>query len=223
MRRWLRRWLNAKIDPPTLPSAEAFALWAESYPPYAHNTFMTIEQDAMAALIPPLQGQTVLDLACGSGRYAQIALKAGAGAVIGADSSPAMLRQAAGFPHLQADMTSLPFAPSAFDMILCGLATGHLPPEAMRTAVAEMARVLRPGGRLVFSDFHPFVYLSGRRRTFTTANGQTYAVQHYPHLIADYFEATRAADLRIAAIREAKAALDGRDVPAVLVIACTKG
>ncbi len=212
---------RAKVHPPTLRSAEAYALWAASYPPYAHNAFMVIEQETMCLLIPPLAGRSVLDLACGSGRYARLALEAGARSVIGVDSSPAMLRRAGGFLRLQADMTALPFTPATFDVILCGLATGHLPPIAMRAAIKEMARVVRPEGTILFSDFHPMLYLSGGRRTFRTLEGRTYAVEHYPHLIAAYFDAIRAAGLTITAIREPQATIDGQTIPAVLVIGCT--
>ncbi len=210
MRRRISRWLGARLNPPTLPSVEAYALWAETYPPYAHNAFMRIEQEAMNALFPPL-----------AGRSARIALEAGANYVIGADSSPAMLRRAEGFPRLLADMTALPFLPAFFDVILCGLATGHLPPTAMRAAFVEMARVIRPGGAILFSDFHPILYLRGGRRTFKTSGGRTYAVEHYPHLIADYFESIQAAGLTITALREPTAPVGGQDVPAVLIIGCT--
>jgi malonyl-CoA O-methyltransferase len=222
MWRRISQMFRAKNHPPTLRSAEAYALWAESYPPYAHNAFMAIEQETMRALMPPLAGRSVLDLACGSGRYARFALETGARPVIGVDSSPSMLRRAHGFLRLLADMTALPLASAIFDIILCGLATGHLPPSAMRAAMREMARVIRPEGLILFSDFHPMLYLSGGRRTFTASDGRTYAVEHYPHLIADYFDAIRAAGLTITAIREPEATIDGQDIPAVLVIGCTK-
>ncbi len=62
----------------------------------AHNKLMEIEQAAMLRQLPPLVGRDVLDLACGTGRYSQIAAERGARRVVGADNSFAMLR--AGVP-----------------------------------------------------------------------------------------------------------------------------
>src|SRR5258707_10447274 len=90
---WSRLKKRFRVAPPTLKSLEAYALWAESYPPYAHNRLMQIEQAAMLRLLPPLAGRSVLDLACGTGRYARIALECGAARVVGVDNSAAMLRR----------------------------------------------------------------------------------------------------------------------------------
>jgi malonyl-CoA O-methyltransferase len=81
--------------PPILAPAEAYALWASSYPAHAHNPVMQAEQRAMLALMPAeLHGQAVLDVGCGSGRYMLHALQRGAARVIGVDLSPQMLAHA---------------------------------------------------------------------------------------------------------------------------------
>lgn len=225
------------VPPSTLASNDAYALWAASYSPTAHNQLMQIEQAAMLALMPSLAGRDVLDLACGTGRYALIARKADARRVIGIDSSAAMLKAGWGFTSppsrgvlsefgeresassvklALSNMDAIPFAAASFDVILCGLATGHLLPERMRASLHEMARILRRGGAALISDFHPFMFLSGGRRTFTAPDGTPYAVKHYPHLIADYFEASRAAGLTLDALAEPYA--EGMNAPAVLVL-----
>src|SRR5258708_38485681 len=86
-----RRALAPPLDP-TLDSTAAYALWAASYPPHAHNQIMTLEQAAMLRLMPTLAGRTVLDLACGTGRYSLIAREAGAAPVIGTDNTTPMLQ-----------------------------------------------------------------------------------------------------------------------------------
>ena len=212
-----------KAAPRILPSVDAYALWAASYPPRAHNRLMEIEQAAMLRLLPILADRAVLDLACGTGRYAAIAHQRGARLVIGTDNSLPMLRggvQACIQAHFsESHMAQLPFESHSFDVVLCGLALGHLPADAMIKAISEIARTLRPGGEALISDFHPFLFLTGGQRTFT-AGGTTYAVEHYPHLIADYFAALTSAGLRITALDEARADLRGESVPAVLVIRC---
>ncbi len=219
----LRRALQRRIHPPqTLPSGDAYALWATSYPPTAHNRLMQIEQDAMLALMPPLAGRDVLDLAGGTGRYALIAQESGARQIVGVDSSAAMLRANPLSPRVQAEMNAIPFCSGSFDVVICALAAGHLPPEQMRLTLTEIKRVLRPGGVALISDFHPFMFLSGGRRTFTAPDGVQYAVEHYPHLIADYYAAIRSAGLTLDALAEPCAErLDETAAPAVLVLRVT--
>ena len=85
-RSWLAR-LRARVSTtPTLGSAEAYSLWAASYPPEAHNSFMRLEESAVRQLLPDLGARRVLDAACGTGRYAQLAHGRGASRVVGADS-----------------------------------------------------------------------------------------------------------------------------------------
>ncbi len=255
--RWFQRLKRLlRRDPETLSALDAYALWAASYPPHAHNRLMEIEQAAMLALMPDLRGRDVLDLACGTGRYSRIALQAGARRAVGVDFSLPMLRAgreaelggqglkplaeskrrppqgqpiATWLPHsarglslapalAQASMVQLPFADASFDVIICGLATGHLPPAAMRQAVAEMARTLRPGGDALISDFHPSLYLGGGRRTFTAPDGTCYAVEHYPHLVSDYFDAIQAAGLTLRGLAEPCAVSGGKVIPAVLIL-----
>jgi malonyl-CoA O-methyltransferase len=181
---------------------------------------MEIEQAEMLRLLPNVAGRSVLDLACGTGRYGLIAGQRGARRVVGADNSAAMLQRGGLRPAAEASMTALPFAANSFEVVICGLALGHLPPEAMRRAIAEIARVLRQGGTALFSDFHPYLYLKGGRRTFCAPDGATYAVEHYPHLVADYFAAISAAGMMVTAISEPLRQVDGAEVPVVLVMQC---
>jgi malonyl-CoA O-methyltransferase len=174
---------------------------------------METEERAMRNLMPPLQGCTVLDLAGGTGRYGLIAKASGAAQVMSMDSSPAMLRANALSQRAQATTEAIPLRDSSVDVILCGLALGHLPrPEP---SLAEMGRILKVGGIALVSDFHPFIFLSGGRRTFQ-AGAQTYAVEHYAHLYTAYHQAAEHAGLRIE--QTAEPGLDAKpDIPVVIV------
>lgn len=185
---------------------------------------MALEQSALLDLLPPLAGRDVLDLACGSGRYGKLAREMGARRVIGIDDSTAMLTRARQESTLslpvQGDMPAIPCRSESFDVVICALALGHLTAERMRAAVREISRILRPGGVALISDFHPFIYLSGGRRTFTAPDGTPYAVEHHPHLISDYFAALIAAGLTLDAIAEPHT--QNMSLPAVLVIRARK-
>ena len=81
--------------PQLLEPDDAYALWAPGYPARAHNPVMQAEERAMLELMPAaLQGQVVLDVGCGSGRYMLHALRRGAPRVTGVDPSPSMLQRA---------------------------------------------------------------------------------------------------------------------------------
>lgn len=115
-----------------------------------------------AALCP---NETVLDVGCGTGTLLiAAARKMGSGQLLhGLEPSPEMLAHArrkaksriaeSNFVHGSAGQ--IPFPDQSFDVILCTMVLHHLPPAMQLTALAEMCRVVRPGGRLVIVDLQP--------------------------------------------------------------------
>ena len=221
MPNWLSR---RRAEPVELDVLAAYAQWAAGYSPDAHNPLMQLEEQAVLGLLPELDGRRFLDLACGSGRYLKRLAPDGGGRAIGVDFSRQMLARAAslGQPLAQADLLALPLAGGAFDLIVCGLAVGHI--ADLAASVAEMGRVLDSGGVLIYSDFHPFGALLGWKRTFRAADGNEYAARHHVHLYAAHQAACQAAGLHIDAVREPR--IEGehpyRGYPAVLVIRAGK-
>ena len=109
---------------------------------------------AIAALVP--SDWVVADLACGAGDVA-VRLAPRVARVIAVDASPEMLatarRRARGLANVElheADLAALPLADAAVDAALLVLALTHVAAPAV--ALAEMARILRPGGRAVVVD-----------------------------------------------------------------------
>jgi len=105
---------------------------------------------AMLAISP---GDRVLDVACGPGNFTlDFALAAGNGPVVGIDSSQTMLGVAVrenpmgNLAYVRGDARDLPFRDGSFDAVCC-FAALYLIEEPMQ-ALAEMVRVLAPGGRL---------------------------------------------------------------------------
>ncbi len=106
-------------------------------------------------------GQTVLDVATGTGVVAVTAGRLGA-RVTGLDLTPELLAQArenglrAGLADAvwkEGDAESLPFPDASFDAVLSQF--GHMFAPRPEVAVAEMLRVLKPGGRLAFASWPP--------------------------------------------------------------------
>ncbi len=92
----------------------------------------------------------VLDLGCGAGRD-MAWLEDQDASVVGADLSAGMLshaRQLVRGPLVQADMLMLPFPPSHFNGVWCMASLLHLPKAKAPSALAEIKRVLIPGGVL---------------------------------------------------------------------------
>ena len=106
----------------------------------------------MAAVRP---GDRALDLACGTGDIAIALARHGARAV-GLDITHRMLQLAAprssAVRFLTGDMISLPFAAASFDLVTTGYGLRNVPD--LDAAIAEIARVLKPGGRLLSLDFN---------------------------------------------------------------------
>lgn len=194
------RHLRSTASHTTLSSLAAYERWADQYPPHAHNALMEAEEAAMKTLFPALVGKKVLDLACGSGRYGLIAAAEGASISIGLDNSVPMLRQNPMSLRTVSTTETIPLASNSIDVVLCGLALGHLP--KLDASMSEMSRVLKPNGCALVSDFHPFIFLNGQQRTFTTADGESFAVEHYVHLYSDYHHAALEAGLKIDAVLE---------------------
>jgi SAM-dependent methyltransferase len=118
------------------------------------------ERPALKKLLPPLRGRDVLDLGCASGHYTDYALSQGA-RVTAVDIARGWIQRLEARPPdpalrvVRADISRpMPFlASDGYDCIIASLVLHYL--EDWETALAEMHRVLRPGGRAVVSTHHP--------------------------------------------------------------------
>jgi ubiquinone/menaquinone biosynthesis C-methylase UbiE len=106
-------------------------------------------------------GEAVLDVGCGTGTLAVAAGRAAPGVrVTGLDADASILaraRKRAADARLEIGFdegrsTALPYADASFDLVLSTLFFHHLPDDGKRQTADELARVLRPGGRLVVAD-----------------------------------------------------------------------
>lgn len=107
--------------------------------------------EALHAAFATLRNPTLLDLGCGKGRFAARLRERGAN-VIGLDRSRAMLGAANGVPRVLASATRLPYADGSFDGVFAVEVFEHLPRKSIDRVIAELSRVLRPGGIVAIID-----------------------------------------------------------------------
>jgi malonyl-CoA O-methyltransferase len=197
----------------TLAPRDAYQLWAATYPPFAHNPLMRVEQSVVGPLLAQVRAARALDVGTGSGRYLPLLVSAGAGAVVGLDFSMAMLARGIGEQpggaarRVCADATRLPFRRGAFDLVNASLMVGDV--DDLGRWCREMARVLAMGGHLVYSDFHPSWAQHGWSRTFRGADGATHEIAFHSHSIDDHLTALTGAGFHVTAIREPRFTDDG--------------
>jgi ubiquinone/menaquinone biosynthesis C-methylase UbiE len=173
------------------------------------------ERPAMIGLAGDVNGRRVLDAGCGSGPLAA-ALRAKGAIVTGFDSSPAMVELAkqrlGGTADLHvADLSQpLPFDDDTFDDAAASLVLHYL--KDWTAPLAELRRVLKPGGRLIISVNHPTMYklMYPNADYFATTqyseeytfNGQSVELTFWHRPLHAMTDAFTAADFLISVISE---------------------
>lgn len=131
-----------------------------------HNRVHVLDP-ATLAILGDVTGQSVLDAGCGEGRFARILAQRGA-RVTAVDLSSRMIEmacrmeqaQSLGIDYRVADVADLSSLPAAeFDIALSYMC--FIGVADYRAAVAQIARVLKPGGRFIFSISHPCFTMPG--------------------------------------------------------------
>ena len=206
-----QRWHRPTVE---MGLAEGYAKWARDYDEEA-NPLLPLEEPVVLEVLGDVAGLEVLDAACGTGRYAFLLAQSGA-RVTGIDASKDMLAHArrkaeehgVSMDLRLGDLREMPFADGSFDLAICALAFCHLPD--IGPPVRELARVLRPGGRVVISDFHPFCLLMGWRTALHRPEA-TYWIENRLHLTEEYVRSLLDAGFTLTDLRES--VVDERAAP----------
>ncbi|MBV7301063.1 class I SAM-dependent methyltransferase [Corynebacterium sp. TAE3-ERU2] len=253
--------MNSRFTPATFSAANRSwwdhdaANYHAQHPEYLSSFYWCPEMlhEEQAQLLGDVSDTTVLELGCGSAPCSRwLAERFPTARIIGVDISEQMLRRAAiddaTLHLLHADALALPLRPRSVDTVFSVF--GALPfIEDLSAAFAEVSRVLRPGGRFVFSVNHPMRWIfaddpsaeglhvaySYFDDAYTEADDQgvlSYAEGH--HTVSDYANGLVAAGLSIRHMIEPEwpedlettwgqwSPLRGRIFPGTLIISARK-
>ena len=174
-----------------------YAEWAATYDSPG-NPVVLAEEPVVREIIARYPVGAALDAACGSGRHAAYLASLGH-RVIGIDATPDMLDLArAKAPTARfetADLAALPLPDGSVDLAVCALALTHC--ADLGPPISELARVVRPGGRVVITDVHPVPVMLGGQASYRRNGTELGFVRNYVHLASDYLSAFRAAGLDV--------------------------
>ena len=152
-------------------SREAYDLWAGSYDRQPGNLMLDLDADLVKELLAPvsLRGRELVDLGCGTGRHWPLLLEMQPAGLRGFDSSPGMIdRLKEKFNGAQAFVSDGPALPGvadgSVDLLISTLTIAHI--EAPAAYFKEWHRVLKPGGLVLITDYHPEALARGAKRTF---------------------------------------------------------
>jgi len=182
----IKKYLQKKLGTvPETPVVEAYDVWAGSYDCQPGNLMLDLDEQLFSILIKNinLRNRRVADIGCGTGRHWQKLYTLKPNVIMGFDVSGGMLEQLKRkFPEAliqQITDNKLNMLPEAFvDCIITTLTIAHI--KNIEKAIATWSRVIKDGGDLLVTDFHPEILAKGGKRSFRH-NGTTMAVVNYVH------------------------------------------
>lgn len=171
------------------PAREAYDTWAATYDSQPGNLMLDLDASIFSELLGgiSLGGKTVADIGCGTGRHWKMIYDLHPARLTGFDISAGMLAQLSlKYPnavvHQIADNRFTQIADAAFDCLVSTLTIAHI--SVIEEAIAAWCRMLKRGGDIIITDFHPALLQRGGKRSFSH-EGKTVNVRNYAHPIAE--------------------------------------
>lgn len=182
---------------------EAYDIWSEDYDSQPGNLILALDNEIFNGLLTRLhlENKIIADIGCGTGRHWKKLYSRKPSLVAGFDVSAGMLKNLIlKYPQaVTRQITDNRFAnvPDAcFDVIVTTLTIAHI--ADIDEAIAAWSRILRPGGDLIITDFHPETLAKGGSRSFTH-RGKTLSVVNYIHRLDEVIRTFLKYDLPVVA------------------------
>lgn len=199
----------------TIAPEIAYDLWSEKYDYQADNLMLALDEEIFSGLMNSLnlQDKIIADIGCGTGRHWGKILEHQLRKLIGFDISEGMLKilqqkfpQSETHHVINDELQEL--KNESCDIIFSTLTIAHI--KDAKKALQEWNRILKPGGEIIVTDYHPAALAKGGKRTFNH-NSKTIAVKNYVHPIEKIKEI--AGQLNLKVLRLVERSIDERVKP----------
>ena len=192
----IKHYIQNRISTPALTEksvVEAYDLWSAEYDMQPDNLMLHLDGKLFSYLFSQVnvKGRQVADIGCGTGRHWPLIFSKEPAGLTGFDVSGGMLKKLtekypAARTSLITDNLFSGIADAAYDLIISTLTVAHI--EDIDEAIHAWSRLLKSGGEIIITDFHPHTLASGGKRTFKH-NKAVIAVRNYVHPIYTIKEA----------------------------------
>jgi ubiquinone/menaquinone biosynthesis C-methylase UbiE len=189
------------VRKPETDPAEAYDMWAKHYDDQPDNLMLALDEELCLHFLQgiDIQNRTVVDVGCGTGRHWKKLYEKKPSRLFGYDVSPGMLEiLRKKYPYSNTcllDSQRLKgLGDDTCDLVLSTLTVAHIP--NLDIALREWHRVLKPGGNMVITDYHPRALARGGQRTFREGD-QTIAIRNYIHTLTEIGNIAETLDLRM--------------------------
>jgi ubiquinone/menaquinone biosynthesis C-methylase UbiE len=184
----------------------AYDIWSVDYDQQPDNLMLVLDEQIFTTLSSqvPIAGKILADIGCGTGRHWKYLLSQNPVSLAGYDVSKGMLNKLIEkFPEAKTYRLENDLLPdiesSSLDLLISTLTVAHI--DNIKAALAEWDRVVKPGGYLIITDYHPTALSKGGKRTFK--QGQTlFAVKNYIHTLQHIKEIIDELDLELIRLLE---------------------
>lgn len=185
----IRKLLSIFFKPKTVKPEQAYDWWAAAYDDQPDNLMLALDgilfSDLLGAVV--VADPVIVDVGCGTGRHWPLLLAKRPSSVTGYDVSEGMLKRLQEkFPgqhtvkledHLLRDTPG-----TSVDLLVSTLTVAHI--DNIQQSLEEWNRVVKPGGYIIITDYHPQALAKGGRRTFTH-NSSTVAITNHVHPVEE--------------------------------------
>jgi ubiquinone/menaquinone biosynthesis C-methylase UbiE len=163
----------------------AYDLWAPAYDCQPDNLMLYLDEEVFDQLLHlvSLENKVVIDIGCGTGRHWKKMLDRGPAQLVGYDVSDGMLTELKKkFPGAQVQIATdnilSGVRDESVDVLVSTLTIAHI--EDIESCFAAWRRVLKTGGSILLTDFHPVILANGGKRDFTIEK-QHIVIRNYVH------------------------------------------
>lgn len=169
---------------------------------------LALDEQVFGDMLPAVSiaGGVVVDVGCGTGRHWQKLLDHAPARLAGFDVSAGMLtmlrkKYPAAETYLMSDQSLSALDTASCDLLVSTLTVAHIPD--LPAALTEWNRVLKPGGHILITDYHPAALAKGGQRTFREGE-QLIAVRNHVYPISRLLHITDALGLTTVSFTEKK-------------------